>query len=301
MSQEKIDSGTVILDQKGAEIGVIKKVYPSKLARLELANSESIALDLSLLTNVESTGRLLKKKNANVISGFELFFKGASETLKNLIFSNIKLLARHLSSKESSKKALQYYEFNVLTEFDFSEGLGYFELLGLIRGIELANKTAQDFIVKNVFKATEEDQRLKEILAPEIIVDKLNQEKAFYRILWNLLRICASQTTILKDVRVVQVLIEALFEIGLKVIDVEYKIGVPDVDVLYWNNRINDYITKYIAVIIIVLELEQQQKIIDLIKSTILENMRKIKVSNTIREQASKVIETFNLKDFILA
>ena len=45
MSQVKADSGTIILDQNGAEIGVIKKIYSENLARLELVNSNSIALD----------------------------------------------------------------------------------------------------------------------------------------------------------------------------------------------------------------------------------------------------------------
>jgi len=58
MSQLKADSGTIILDKSGAEIGVIKKVYSENLARLELVNSESIALDLVLVTDIETSGRI---------------------------------------------------------------------------------------------------------------------------------------------------------------------------------------------------------------------------------------------------
>lgn len=297
MSQEKIDSGTVILDQKGAEIGVVKKVYPSGLARLELANSDSIALDVSFIQEVEITGRILKKKSAKVKDEITIFFKGASDILEKIMVENVKLLALQLSSKEN-KKALQYYEFDVITKIELEQDLTNYELLGLARGIELANKIAQDFIVKNVFQAIEKNQSIGEILAPEVMIDKLNQEKAFHRILWNLMRYSFAQGQQLKEIKIIEALIEIITEIGIKAIDIEYKIGVPDSDILYWNERLENYINRYIAALLLNVDPEHQQSLIKTIKTRILENVRKIKVSSAIRDEAMKSLQNFNLEKY---
>ncbi|MCK5046799.1 MAG: hypothetical protein KAS22_09485, partial [Candidatus Heimdallarchaeota archaeon] len=92
MSQLKADSGTIILDKSGAEIGVIKKVYSENLARLELVNSESIALDLVLVTDIETSGRILKKKSAELVPEAEKFIKGATDNLKEMTYNGIELI-----------------------------------------------------------------------------------------------------------------------------------------------------------------------------------------------------------------
>ena len=113
MSQVKADSGTIILDQNGVEIGVIRKVYSENLARLELVNSESIAMDLALLSDIETSGRILKKKSAVLLPKTENFIKGATDVLNDITFKGIELIIDHLMTKEI-KKALQHFEFDIL-------------------------------------------------------------------------------------------------------------------------------------------------------------------------------------------
>ncbi|MHA1531573.1 MAG: hypothetical protein ACTSR6_06200 [Candidatus Heimdallarchaeota archaeon] len=173
MSQVKADSGTVILDQNGAEIGVIKKVYSENLARLELVNSDSIALDLVLIKDIETSGRILKKKSAELLPEAEKFIKGATVDLNEMTYNGIELIIDHLMTKEI-KKALQHFEFDILNRVITSETVSYYEILGLIRGIELAGKNPQDFIVKTTFQASELKPELKIRALPESEV-KRNQ------------------------------------------------------------------------------------------------------------------------------
>lgn len=296
MSQEKADSGTIILDSNGVELGIIKKIYTENLARLELANSSTIALDLDLITDVTTSGRLIKKKSAIVQEEIETFFVGASEILEQLIVNSIELLSNHLSTNEI-KKALQYFEFDFLTKYDFTDNLQYYKLLGLIRGIELAGKTAQDFIVKSIFQATESNSELAKLIAPEILVDKLNQEKAFDRILWNLLRICVSQILKLKEKKLFFAVVDAEFDIGLKLLDNEYKMALSTTDILYWSERVEDCIIKYIALMFNTLELNEEQLLVDL-KEKYIDNIKRFKVNGTIKEQTIKLIENFKPKDY---
>jgi hypothetical protein len=207
------------------------------------------------------------------------------------------LLSEHLSTKEI-KKALQHFEFDFLTKYDFADNLGYYKLLGLIRGIELAGKTAQDFLVKSIFQASESYPELNDLIAPEILVDKLNQEKAFFRILWNLLRLCISQILKLKDGMLIPVIADALFDIGLKVIDNEYKAGLSTTDLLHWNERIEDCILKYMALMFNTIELEDQMLQIDEMKAKYTELIKKSKINGSIKTQTAKIIENFNPKDF---
>ncbi|NHK30115.1 MAG: hypothetical protein FK730_02100 [Asgard group archaeon] len=297
MSQEKADSGTVLLNSAGVELGVIKKIYSQNLARLELADSTSIALDLSLITDVTTSGRLIKKKSAIAQPEIDIFFIGASEILEQLIVNSIKLLSEHLSTKEI-KKALQYFEFDFLTKYDFTDNLEYYKLLGLIRGIELAGKTAQDFLVKSIFQASESYPELNNLIAPEILVDKLNQEKAFSRILWNLLRLCVSQKLKLKDGKLILAIADALFDIGLNVIEIEFKAGNSTADLLYWNERIEDCIFKYIALMFNTQELDDQMLQIDEMKAKYSELIKKSKINGSIKTQIIKIIENFNPKDY---
>ncbi|NHJ38754.1 MAG: hypothetical protein FK731_01885 [Asgard group archaeon] len=296
MSQEKADSGTIIIDGKGVELGVIKKIYSENLARLELANSSTIALDLSMITEVISSGRLIKKKSAKVKDEINIFFIGASETLEQLMINCIELLLNHISTKET-KKALQHFEFDFLNKYDFTDKIQYYKILGLIRGIELASKTSQDFIVKAVFQTTETKNELARLVAPEVLVDKLNQEKAFDRILWNLVRFCISQIIKLKDERLFYSILDALFDIGLKMLDDEYKIALSTTDLLYWSDRVEDCIIKYIALMIITLDLKEKLSIDDL-REKYIECIRKSKINGTIRSQAIKAIENFKIEDY---
>ncbi|MHA1587113.1 MAG: hypothetical protein ACTSUW_07200, partial [Candidatus Heimdallarchaeota archaeon] len=258
MSQVKADSGTVILDQNGAEIGVIKKVYSENLARLELVNSDSIALDLVLIKDIETSGRILKKKSAELLPEAEKFIKGATVDLNEMTYNGIELIIDHLMTKEI-KKALQHFEFDILNRVITSETVSYYEILGLIRGIELAGKNPQDFIVKTTFQASELKPELKIRALPEIVVDKLNQEKAFLRILWNFARVGVAQVVKLKEINLVSAAIDALFEIGLKHIEIESKTTTSTTDMLYWQNRIEDCIVKYIALLINSLEVDTQE------------------------------------------
>lgn len=142
MSQDKLDSGTIVLDQNGVEIGVIKKIYSENLARLELVNSESIALDTTLINKINTSGRVLKKKSATIKPEAKDFFKGAIDRLNEISFKTIELIYHNLTEKEI-KRALQHFEFDILNEIEIDEALSLYETLGLIRGIELAGKTAQ--------------------------------------------------------------------------------------------------------------------------------------------------------------
>ena len=92
MSQEKIDSGTIILNERGAEIGVIKKIYSDRFARFELQNSDSIAFDPSHVTEINVSGRLLKKRTAKIIPKAQIFTKGATETLTEAVNQAIQLI-----------------------------------------------------------------------------------------------------------------------------------------------------------------------------------------------------------------
>ncbi|HUT81747.1 MAG TPA: hypothetical protein VMZ29_11145 [Candidatus Bathyarchaeia archaeon] len=297
MSQEKADSGTVILNENNVEIGVIKKIYSEKLARMELTNSESVALDLSLVKDINSSGRLIKKKSAYVIPEFESFLRGASTIFTNLIINNFGLIIEHLETKEI-KKALQHYEYDILNKVDSGETLTFYEILGLVRGIELAGKNTQDFIIKMVFQAAELRPELKEKLAPEMLVDKLNQEKAFHRILWNLLRIATMYIVRLKNSELVKAISEGFFEISLKNIEFEYKEAISTANLLYWEERIEDCIFKYIALLINSIAVEMRSDISELIKEHMLEDLRKIKINNIIKEQTLKIIESFNYEEY---
>ncbi len=297
MSQEKADSGTVILNETNEEIGIIKKIYTEKLARLELVNSESVAIDLSLIKDISSSGRLIKKKSAYVISEFDLFLKGATNIFTNLLINSFELIIDHLKSKEI-KKALQHYEYDIINNVDPGDKLTFYEILGLIRGIELAGKNAQDFIIKSVFQIAELKPELKEQLAPEILVDKLNQEKAFYKILWNLLRISTMYANKLKNIKLVQAISEGFLEISLKNIEVEYKEAISTTDILYWNERIESCIFKYLALLINSLTPEKHNEVIESINSQMIEELRKIKINNVIKEQTTKIIESFNFEDY---
>lgn len=297
MSQLKADSGTIILDKSGAEIGVIKKVYSENLARLELVNSESIALDLVLVTDIETSGRILKKKSAELVPEAEKFIKGATDNLKEMTYNGIELIIDHLMTKEI-KKALQHFEFDILNRIITSETISYYEVLGLIRGIELAGKTSQDFIVKTTFQASELKPELKRRIPPEIVVDKLNQEKAFLRILWNFARIGVAQVVKLKEINLVKAAIDALFEIGLRHIEIEAKTATTKTDMLHWQNRIEDCIVKYIALLINSLEIEDQEEFLNNLKEKLLEDLKKIKVNGMIKEHAVKSIEAIDLTKY---
>lgn len=297
MSQLKADSGTIILDKSGAEIGVIKKVYSENLARLELVNSESIALDLILVTDIETSGRILKKKSAELVPEAEKFIKGATDNLKEMTYNGIELIIDHMMTKEI-KKALQHFEFDILNRVITPETISYYEVLGLIRGIELAGKTSQDFIVKTTFQASELKPELKRRIPPEIVVDKLNQEKAFLRILWNFARICVAQVVKLKEINLVKAAIDALFEIGLRHIEIEAKTATTKTDMLHWQNRIENCIVKYIALLINSLEIEDQEEFLNNLKEKLLEDLKKIKVNGMIKEHAVKSIEAIDLTKY---
>lgn len=296
MSEVKADSGTVILDKNGAEIGVIKKVYSENLARLELVNSDSIALDLVLIKDIETSGRILKKKSAELLPEAEKFIKGATVNLNKMTYNGIELIIDHLMTKEI-KKALQHFEFDILNRVITPETVSYYEILGLIRGIELAGKTPQDFIVKTTFQASELKPELKKRVPPEIVVDKLNQEKAFLRILWNFARIGVAQVVKLKDINLVNAAIDALFEIGLKHLEIESKTAATT-DILHWQNRIEDCIVKYIVMLINSLEIEIQEDFLNDLKEKLLEDLKKMKVNGMIKEHAISSIEKIDLTNY---
>jgi len=131
-----------------------------------------------------------------------------------------------------------------------------------------------------------------------MLVDKLNQEKAFHRILWNLLRIATMYIVRLKNSELVKAISEGFFEISLKNIEFEYKEAISTANLLYWDERIEDCIFKYIALLINSIPVEMRCDISKLIKEQMLEDLRKIKINNTIKEQASKIIESFNYEDY---
>ena len=297
MSQEKIDSGTIIHNERGAEIGVIKKVYSDRFARLELQNSDSIAFDPSMVTEINVSGRLLKKKTARLIPEAQIFTKGATETLTEIVNNAIELIVTHLSNKES-KKALQHFEFDFLSKAEIEQKLPTQQAIGFIRGVQLAGKTPQDYIVKSVFQVSELNPELKTKVAPEIVVDKLNQEKAFNRILWNLLRVGILEATKIKELQLIHICSEALLEIGLKLIEGEQRASSSSNDLLHWQNRINDSIMNYIALMIINLEPEIQEESLAAIKNNLFEITKSIKVSSSLKEQTIKNLELLSLKDF---
>jgi len=297
MSQEKIDNGTIILNPKGTEIGVIKKVYSRALARLELTNSESIAFDLSLINKVEVSGRILKKKTAYLSSDYELFFKGASETLEDLFRRFFELIAKLLENKEI-KKSLQYFEFDCLEMNNFNGELPYLQALGVVRGVELACKTAQDVLVKQVFKTAEKSETLRQKIAPEILVDKLTQEKAHYRILWNIVRVIIQEVIRQKNSKLILAVNDPLFEVSLKFIDIELKNATEEKDLLYWQERINDCLFSYLAALLLSLEDSEQKLLLAQIQEEKIEEIKKLKVNNLLKEHTLKHLETFSLTEY---
>ncbi len=297
MNQEKIESGTIILNESGAEIGVIKKIYSDRFARFELQNSSSIAFDPSQVTEIIVSGRLLKKRTAKIIPAALIFTKGASETLREIVSKASQIIIEHLVTKEL-KKALQHFEFDFLNKADFEEKLPTQQVIGFIRGVQLAGKTPQDFIVKSIFQVSENKPELKSKIAPEIVVDKLNQDKAFIRILWNLLRAGISQAIKIKEIDLVYICSEALLEIGLRLVEIEQRESGSSNDILYWQNRINDCILKYIALMIMNLEPENQEKNFQFIKERATEIVKSIRVSSSLKEQTIKNFETFTLTDY---
>jgi hypothetical protein len=297
MSQEKADNGTVILNSNGAVLGVIKKIYSNNLARLELSDGKSIALDLDLISEITTQGRLIKKKNATLTNEANDFFAGAAEILNQLLLSATEILAGHLATKET-KKALQHFEFDFLTQTDFIDELTIYQLLGLIRGIELASKTAQDFILKTIFQIAEDKTDFSNQNAPEIIVDKLNQEKAFMRLFWNYVRFCVAKTITYSNEQLIYAISEALFEIGLKYIDIEYKESISTMDVLQLYKRLEDCIIKYIFILINELEEDKKQNIWEDMTIKYTELIRKTKINSTVKEQASKLIESVDFSEY---
>ena len=297
MNQERIENGTIILDQKGAEIGVVKKIYTEKLARLELPNSDSIAFDPTLVADIMTSGRVLKKRSAVILPEANAFFKGATTTLKDIIYNGIEMFIDHLTEKEI-KKAIQHFEFDFLTKLDIEEKLPLYEALGVIRGIELAVKTPQDFVIKMVFQASEDYPELKAKVPPEVVVDKLNQEKAFVRLLWNLLRIAISQAAKLKEEAMIEAGLEILLEVGLKHIDIELKNGASSNDIQFLRNRIDDCILKYYARLIFSLEHERQEEFTKKMMPILIDQIKGIKVNSSLKDQTVKSLESFNLKTY---
>ncbi|MHA1220601.1 MAG: hypothetical protein ACTSQB_02595, partial [Candidatus Heimdallarchaeota archaeon] len=222
---------------------------------------------------------------------------GASQTLIEATNTSLELIINHLATKEI-RKALQHFEFDLLIKFDSEKELSYYQLLGFIRGIELAGKTAQDFIVKTTFQVAEQKPELAAKLSPEILVDKLNQEKVFYRILWNLLRIGTSQVSKQVKPELVYALAEAFFEIGLKQIDIEHKQAVSTTDILHWKERIENCIIKYLSLVINLVELELKDQVTSSIRAKIVPEFKKLKINNTIKEQALELLESFNPGDY---
>ena len=296
MSEEKIDSGTVILNEKNVEIGVIKKIYSSRLARLELPNSTSIAFDPSLVKNISSSGRLIKKKTAFITEDAEKFFKGATDILDSILEKSIGILIKHLSVLDE-KKALQQFEFDILNKVEIPDNIKIQEAIGFVRGIELIGKTSQDYLIKTIFQITEAKPELKTNIQPEIVVDRLNQEKAFNRILWNILRIGINLATKLKDISLIEANFDAIEEIGLKHIEIELKASSSN-DILYWQTRIEECISRYIALMLLSLDPEKQNNQKNYFKIKFDENLKEIKISNNLKELAQKTFETFDLKEF---
>jgi hypothetical protein len=297
MSQERIENGTIILDQKGAEIGVIKKIYSENLARLELPNSDSIAFDPTLVADIMTSGRVLKKRSAVILPEANVFIKGATTLLKDTFYNSIEMLIDHLTDKEI-KKAIQHFEFDFLTKLDIEEKLPLQEALGFIRGIDLAVKTPQDFVIKMVFKASEDYPELKAKVPPEVVVDKLNQEKAFVRLLWNMLRIAISQATKLKEEAIIEAGLRILLEIGMKHIDVELKNGASTNDIQYLQNRIEDCILKYYAALILSLEHERQEEFTKTMIPLLITEVKGFKVNSQLKEQMIKTLEAFDTKTY---
>ncbi|MHA1365711.1 MAG: hypothetical protein ACTSP5_04775 [Candidatus Heimdallarchaeota archaeon] len=297
MSQERIENGTIILDQKGAEIGVIKKIYSEKLARLELPNSDSIAFDPTLVADIMTSGRVLKKRSAVILPEANVFIKGATTLLKDTFYNGIEMLINHLTEKEI-KKAIQHFEFDFLTKLDIEEKLPLQEALGFTRGIGLAIKTPQDFVIKMIFQASEDYPELKAKIPPEVVVDKLNQEKAFVRFLWNGLRIAISQATKLKEEEMIDAVLRILLEIGLKHIDIELKSGASSNDIQYLQNRIEECILKYYAVLILSLEHDRQEDFTKTIIPQLIIEIKSVKVNSSLRDQTIKMLESFELKRY---
>ena len=143
----------------------------------------------------------------------------------------------------------------------------------------------------------ESKPELKKDIQPEIVVDRLNQEKAFNRILWNILRIGINLAIKIKEISLIEANFDALMEIGLKQIELEFKASSSN-DILYWQTRIEDCISKYVALMLMTLESEQQNNQKNYFKVKFVENLKEMKVTNNLKEQAQKVFEAFDLKEY---
>lgn len=149
-----------------------------------------------------------------------------------------------------------------------------------------------------IFKASEDYPELKAKIPPEVVVDKLNQEKAFVRFLWNVLRIAISQATKLKEEELIDAGIRILLEVGLKHIDIELKNGDSSNDIQYLQNRIEECVLKYFAALILSLEHEKQEDFLKAIVPDLINEIKNIKVNSSLKDQAIKMLEIFELKKY---
>ncbi|MBD3189516.1 MAG: hypothetical protein GF308_02680 [Candidatus Heimdallarchaeota archaeon] len=308
MTQEEVDSGTLIFDQNGEEIGVIKKIYSENLARLELQNSETIAMDPTLVKDITVTGRILKKRSATILPEAKVFFDGAQQILNEITFKAIVLLIDQLV-KNDIQAALQQFEFKFLDEVELG-ALPNLKALGLVRGIQLAGKTPQDFIVKRVFQASERDPQFQEKMAPEEVVDKLNREKAFVRILWNLQRIAVAQAIKLKDTEMIDACIDTIFELGLKQINIELK-KENSKDILHWQKRFEGCVLEYLGLMLSYYEPsiaatdeegEEELAVSDYFtqkKQELQDQINEMNLNSILKEETSKALEEFDLHTYV--
>jgi hypothetical protein len=130
------------------------------------------------------------------------------------------------------------------------------------------------------------------------VVDKLNQEKAFVRFLWNVLRITISQATKLKEEEMIDAGLKILLEVGLKHIDIELKNGGSSNDIQYLENRIEDCILKYYAALILSLEHERQEEFTKTIIPQLIIEIKNIKVNSNLKDQMVKMLESFDVKRY---
>lgn len=298
MTQEEVDSGTLIFDQNGEEIGVVKKIYSENLARLELQNSETIAMDPTLVKDITVTGRILKKKSATILPEAKAFFDGAQEILDQITYKAIILLIEQLI-KNDIKAALKQFEFKFLDAVEL-EQLPQLKALGFVRGIQLASKTPQDFVVKRVFQASEREPQFKEKMAPEEVVDKLNREKAFVRIIWNLQRIAVSQAIKLKDTEMIDACIDTIFEIGLKQINIELK-KENSKDILHWQQRFEGCVLQYVGLMLDYFEGTEELTVTKYFtqkKNELQEQINDMNINSILKEETSKALEEFELHTY---
>ncbi|MEA2070878.1 MAG: hypothetical protein U9O98_06255 [Asgard group archaeon] len=297
MNKEKADSGTIILNQSGVEIGVIKKIYSDHFARLELQNSESIPMDPTMIKDLKTTGRIIKKKRATIKSEANRFFEGAEYFTNKVNQESISILAKYIANEEI-KRGLQKFEFNYLNEIDLKDDLGEIETKGNLRGLHLASKTAQDQIIKTIFTINENNSTKLHNIPPEIFVDKLNQEKAFMRIFWNILRAFIHNIGKQKSESLIKTSIEPLLEISFKHLEIEYRNITDEKDVLYWNKRINESIFYYLVYLILSLEASKQEDFMNELKPIILQELEKYKIQSIFKDETRKILESFDLKHY---